>query len=459
MKKKEREFIKNIQYSENAIAKKILRKYKIERWIYYTIFLLLTIIYLLWIVNVPNINNLILYSVIYMIFSIALGGRYASYAKKRLEEAIKINICPEGYFNINLYNAKKLIISNKFYNYTLNNIAKAYIQLGKFEEAKEIVNYVDKRKNNILTKVKIMENKMDIAFFTNNIKEFKEQSEKINNILKFIPKKEKKEILLNISLKKAVIAKDIEEVKELSERLEKKKNNFDKVISSYYRGVVLEKDNKSREREYKFVAENGNNTYVAKIAREKVNIENKEITYKSKKHIIYNTFNAIIILISLIFSIFLGVYTIERKNITWETGEVTINNSNIKIPCKVEEFEEKYQTKIGEINEYNLAEVKLGENIVTLYIEEGQIKGLKVETNNIDEELIKFPRDITLKNKLEEIKNTYRTGKFDIFKKVFEEKISENENIYVVRYIGGKYNIEIRCINNEVQSIAYVCKY
>ena len=43
MKKKEREFIKNIQYSENANAKKILRKYKIERWIYYTIFLLLTI--------------------------------------------------------------------------------------------------------------------------------------------------------------------------------------------------------------------------------------------------------------------------------------------------------------------------------------------------------------------------------------------------------------------------------
>ena len=37
--------------------------------------------------------------------------------------------------------------------------------------------------------------------------------------------------------------------------------------------------------------------------------------------------------------------------------------------------------------------------------------------------------------------------------------IREDENIHIDRYIGQKYNIEIRSIGNKIQSILYVYKY
>ena len=43
--------------------------------------------------------------------------------------------------------------------------------------------------------------------------------------------------------------------------------------------------------------------------------------------------------------------------------------------------------------------------------------------------------------------------------KKYDEKVSEDENIHIDRYIGQKYNIEIRSIGNKIQSILYVYKY
>ena len=43
--------------------------------------------------------------------------------------------------------------------------------------------------------------------------------------------------------------------------------------------------------------------------------------------------------------------------------------------------------------------------------------------------------------------------------KKYNEKAIESENIHIDRYIGQKYNIEIRSIGNKIQSILYVYKY
>ena len=69
MKRKERELKNQIDYEENKIAKKILRRYKFEKWIYYTIFLLITITCILWAINIHGSSNLLLCLVIYIIFS------------------------------------------------------------------------------------------------------------------------------------------------------------------------------------------------------------------------------------------------------------------------------------------------------------------------------------------------------------------------------------------------------
>ena len=98
---------------------------------------------------------------------------------------------------------------------------------------------VEKIKNNIIIKGEIIKNKIDIAFFTENKKEFKEQCEKMRSIIKFLPKKSRKEITFNMTIKEAIIDKDVKKVNELSQQLEKRKNLLDKIMDQYYKGVVL----------------------------------------------------------------------------------------------------------------------------------------------------------------------------------------------------------------------------
>ena len=151
MKRKERELKNQIDYEENKIAKKILRRYKFEKWIYYTIFLLITITCILWAINIHGTSNLLLCLVIYIIFSSFFATRYRQHSEKLIKEALNTSICPEGFLNINIYNAKKMLVNKSAYNYTLNKIATVYIQLGEFEKAKGIIKDVEKIKNALAT--------------------------------------------------------------------------------------------------------------------------------------------------------------------------------------------------------------------------------------------------------------------------------------------------------------------
>ena len=132
------------------------------------------------------------------------------------------------------------------------------------------------------------------------------------------------------------------------------------------------------------------------------------------------------------------------------------------MPIGVKEFEEKNQIEIKEIDENNFAEVKLGESTILLYIKDEQIKGLKIDLDSIsqsDIDKIIFPNNVSLNNSIDEVKEIYKTGNVNAFLKKYDEKVSEDENIHIDRYIGQKYNIEIRSIGNKIQSILYVYKY
>ena len=230
----------------------------------------------------------------------------------------------------------------------------------------------------------------------------------------------------------------------------------------YYKGSVLEKNNKNCEDEYKFVAEKGNNLYIAKQAREKLKIEPKDNPYKKKRHVIYKAINIISILIILLYMMSVLIYMKEKPNIKWNTGEVSIFEQKMILPIGVKEFEEKNQIEIKEIDENNFAEVKLGESTILLYIKDEQIKGLKIDLNSIsqsDIDKIIFPNNVSLNNSIDEVKEIYKTGNVNVFLKKYDEKVSEDENIHIDRYIGQRYNIEIRGIGDKIQSILYVYKY
>lgn len=311
MKKSNKEIVKNITYSENKIAKKILRDAKISNWMFYLMFILETITYILMSASALTTKGIFLVSIIYLIIALYLVSRQKQYFNKIMSEAMNKTICPEAFFNLNLYNAKKIICTERLYNYSLNNMAYAYIQIGNLDKAEDIIKYLDTRKKDLILQSEIIKNKIDIAFLKNDIKKFKEESENLKKVTAFIPKRYKKEILLNINLKQAVIEKDIEEVNNKCDVLEKKKHLFNKLYASYYKGLVLENNKKQGYEEYyRFIVENGNNLVIANKAREKLKINDVKNNYKRKLHIVYKIFSLILLIMFFSSSIFWGMYTI-----------------------------------------------------------------------------------------------------------------------------------------------------
>ena len=59
-----------------------------------------------------ELKNQIDYEEIYIIFSSFFATRYRQHSEKLIKEALNTSICPEGFLNINIYNAKKMLLNN-----------------------------------------------------------------------------------------------------------------------------------------------------------------------------------------------------------------------------------------------------------------------------------------------------------------------------------------------------------
>ena len=315
MKKKGREFINNIQYSENKIAKKILKNIKLSNKVFYLTYILLTITYILVMIHVISTKGLIFITLLYFVIAIDLTFTQKRYTNRIMKETIDKIICPEAYIDFNLYNAKRIICSERLYKYSLNNIAYGYILLGNFNIAEQIIKYLDSEKKDLILQSEIIKNKIEIAFLKNDIKRYKEECKNLEKIIKFIPRKYKKEAKLNINLKTAINEKEFEKTDELCRELEKNKKIFYKVWAAYYRGLVQEKRNKNNcEEYYKFVSENGNNLLIADISREKLGITESKNIYNKSNHIAYKIFKIVTLTIMISSVIFWGMYTIYIFN-------------------------------------------------------------------------------------------------------------------------------------------------
>lgn len=143
---KNKDIINNINYFENEIAKKILKKIKISNIIFYITFFLATISFILLIINLTKSGSLIFVSILYLLITLDMSFSQRRYIENIIQETINKSICPEAYINLNLYNANKKICPEKSYNYYLNNISYGYILLGEFNNAEKIIKYLDTRK-------------------------------------------------------------------------------------------------------------------------------------------------------------------------------------------------------------------------------------------------------------------------------------------------------------------------
>jgi len=282
----------HFEYSQDEMAKEILKKAKIRNGIKDVISALLVICYVVAIKVVISENKILFVTSIAFIFvCLVLIVILRKINIKYLFEVINAGY-PEGLLNLSIYSyeffskpsiLKKLFsaLIERYVVTTLNNIATAYYQMGDIENTLKVVNYLEneykvKNKKTKHSKDLITINlKTAIAFSNNDIDEFKKQNIKLKEILKSYPEKAVYKFLIKLNLREAFLDNNLDEVNKLSDELNKSNLLSDKVSSAYLKAQILEKNKKEGWQEfYKYVADNGNALAIAKKAREKLGIKN-----------------------------------------------------------------------------------------------------------------------------------------------------------------------------------------
>lgn len=280
----------NFQYSQDEMAKEILKKAKIRNGIKDVISALLVICYVVAIKVVISENKILFVTSIAFIFvCLVLIVILRKINIKYLFEVINAGY-PEGLLNLSIYSyeffskpsiLKKLFsaLIERYVVTTLNNIATAYYQMGDIENTLKVVNYLEneykvKNKKTKHFKDLITINlKTAIAFSNNDIDEFKKQNIKLKEILKSYPEKAVYKFLIKLNLREAFLDNNLDEVNKLCDELNKSNLLSDKVLSAHFKAQILEKNKKEEWQEYyKYVADNGNTLAIAKKAREKLGI-------------------------------------------------------------------------------------------------------------------------------------------------------------------------------------------
>ena len=282
----------HFEYSQDEMAKEILKKAKIRNGIKDVISALLVICYVVAIKVVISENKILFVTSIAFIFvCLVLIVILRKINIKYLFEVINAGY-PEGLLNLSIYSyeffskpsiLKKLFsaLIERYVVTTLNNIATAYYQMGDIENTLKVVNYLEneykvKNKKTKHFKDLITINlKTAIAFSNNDIDEFKKQNIKLKEILKSFPEKNVYKFLIKLNLREAFLDNNLDEVNKLCDELNKSNLLSDKVLSAHFKAQILEKNKKEGWQEYyKYVADNGNTLAIAKKAREKLGIKN-----------------------------------------------------------------------------------------------------------------------------------------------------------------------------------------
>lgn len=482
-----------LKYIESDIGKKKLKIAKRVDLVYLISIILVTISYIILCLDTKKLNGIIVFSIIYIIVSLFIKFIKRKHISRIITETLSQEICLDGFINLNIYNAKKNEKKfnhskfNKVYNYSLLNLIDGYLRKGDFEQSNAIINVLEKMELDNTVKAFLIRYKATIAFNIDNKEEFNTQCKKFEEISNSITEKIKNSIVISLDLQKNILENNESEANKICEQLINNKLLLNKVMGYYYKGVILETNNKEEYKEcYKFVVENGNDLNIAKIASDKTGIA-QQIKYKRKRHVGFKIFTSLLFIILAFSTIFISVFYVENtKEKRWDIGIVYINNKKVELPCAISEFEETMNVKIdvAEINSSGFYKLYLNQNYfdvvdynlssekyIELLIKDNDITGVKVDISNTwnDEldvelgEMVVFPEEITANSQIEEIQETYKTGIINPAMRDWSEDIvnpatKETIHSYGFNYSGDKYNISIDCKNGKVESIFYYYK-
>lgn len=483
-----------LKYTESTIGKKKIKQYKRIKLMYIVMFIMIAINYICLCLDAKKLVAVVVFTIIFLCAVLLIKYIRTKHLRDFVQETLSQEICVDGFIDLNIYYAKKVEknLSNKkynrAYNYSLLNILDAYVRKGNFEQANNIIEYLEKQELDNLSKVFLCRNKATIAFYKDDKEEFNNQYEEFKENLKQIPAKQESAIKTTLDLQKYVIENNENEVIKICDNLLNNGLLLNRIVASYYKGIILEKNKKEEYKNYyKYVVENGNDLYIANIVGKKIGVK-PEIKYKVKKHITFKILTALLFLLVLFTTIFVCDFYIEDSKVKkWDTGIVNINNTEIRLPCSVDELEQKLNVQINDelIDELGYYDLYLdgkyfnvdgniyvaGDKCIKLKINENKVEGIEVDISNYwnDElntelgDMVSFPGEVTANSSIDDIKQTYKTGIINPAMREWSEDIEEpnSNNVkksYGINYSGENYNIYIHCLNGKVVSISYYCK-
>jgi len=291
------------EYSKNPEVIKRINKLKNAKKIYYIIAVVVVLICINLAIGLDIFGNMIPFiAIISFLFFLISTWIYNLYIVKNIQDSFERELNPELLLNINIYLLKQKPTKKQSYYY-LSNIALAYIYNGEFDNAKKVLDELEKKDLDKICAALLTQKKIQLAFYKKDYKTVIKLQEKLLEESKFLNKKLKCEILFNMEMLIAMIDKDKEKLNMICKTLEKSNKNIDRADYLYIKSLFFEeKDNKYK----KMLDFEGGNLFYDREELEKQDITTKNNIkpnkYKQLK-IMYMILFVVIIIYIITFAI------------------------------------------------------------------------------------------------------------------------------------------------------------
>ena len=239
--------------NETENSKEILTKAKKGEKIFVGLGITLLVIYLL-VIIILTLNHLtdfvIAFSIGTIIVMLIIAFIYNSYTLKIINEELSSKVDLYAYINLIIfYNLRKKHLPMKRKINAYLNIASAYTHLGNFEKTTSILNYLETLKLDELSKAIILENKITLTFYQDDIEKFNEYSKLLETKISTLTSQVKTAILSSLKTKQAVINNDIAYLGEIYNNRKNSVSNLQKSLSISYLALAYKNTDQNKYKE------------------------------------------------------------------------------------------------------------------------------------------------------------------------------------------------------------------
>ncbi|MGN0395272.1 MAG: hypothetical protein ACI4EF_07905 [Coprococcus sp.] len=268
-----------LDYTGSEAGKKKVRKAKGGYILYIINILIISAIYIFLFLDASKSTVRICITVLYILLVLIYAYMEERHIRKFIAQTYQQELCIDGFIDLNIWRSRIGRITAKImrkranlYVYSMQNVAAGYIYKGQFEQAKFVIQELEKLKLDNTQKAFLISDKAQIAYWEGNRAEFQQQMEAFNK-LSDVPVQVKDAIRSSRDLENAVMENNINRVNEIFDEKMKGDNLCQKVKVNYCKGQILEYNNQcDYGKYYLYAAENGKDTYMAELARRHMGI-------------------------------------------------------------------------------------------------------------------------------------------------------------------------------------------